>query len=180
MKAYRTILFCTDFSKDADHAFDEAVYVATATSARLLILHVIPARGAGDAEAEEAWVQTCLERTYRDEASIETQVAVRRGNVTQEVLRYAEETQADVIIFGARGLGRLAGLATLGSIAAKLLKNSPVPVLVVPRHLTPEEQHLEEVAGRRGIPLRTDVGRVLRQIREAQEGERRASGRKEK
>jgi len=35
-------------------------------------------------------------------------------------------------VIGARGVGRVAGLLGGGSVADKVVKNSPVPVLVVP------------------------------------------------
>ena len=38
---FKKILFCTDFSKNSDHAFSYAFNLATAYNATLLILHVI-------------------------------------------------------------------------------------------------------------------------------------------
>ena|SRR5947208_2224496 len=54
-----------------------------------------------------------------------------RANQASEIAAIAEAREADVIVVGTRGHGRLAG-ALLGSVAQGLLHSARCPVLVVP------------------------------------------------
>ena len=142
MSEYSNILFCTDFSHNADVAFEEASYIASLTGASLSVLHVIHG-GVGETaravpgplrEAEESAALGHIERAYPSGAVDKAQMAVRRGNVTAEILDHAAETGADMIVIGARGIGRLDGFLGGGSIAEKVARNSKVPVVIVYAH----------------------------------------------
>jgi nucleotide-binding universal stress UspA family protein len=52
------------------------------------------------------------------------------GDPAREIIAEAEDRNADLIVVGSRGHGRLAGLL-LGSVAQKLVSHAPCPVLVV-------------------------------------------------
>ena len=54
--------------------------------------------------------------------------------MTAEILEYAQETNADLIVIGARGMGRLEGFLGGGSIAEKVARNARVPVVIVGTH----------------------------------------------
>ena len=54
----------------------------------------------------------------------------RRGDPSAEILSAARERNADLIIMGSRGLGRIGGLI-LGSVSERVLCASHVPVLIV-------------------------------------------------
>ena len=142
MPEYSNILFCTDFSHNADVAFEEASYIASLTGASLSLLHVIHG-GVGETaravpesqrELEESAVLGHLERAYPPGAASRRQMAVRRGNVTAEILEHAAETNAGVIVIGARGIGRLEGFLGGGSIAERVARNAKVPVVIVVTH----------------------------------------------
>ena len=142
MPEYSNILFCTDFSHNADVAFEEASHIANLTGASLSLLHVIHGGSGETARAvpesqrnlEESAALDHMERTYLSGAAGEAQMAVRRGNVTAEILEYATETNASLIVIGARGIGRLEGFLGGGSIAEKVARNSKVPVVIVTAH----------------------------------------------
>ncbi|MEN6414829.1 MAG: universal stress protein [Veillonellales bacterium] len=55
-----------------------------------------------------------------------------KGNPPDEIIHYASQINADLIICGTRGLGGFSSLL-LGSVAHKLVAYSPIPVLVVKR-----------------------------------------------
>lgn len=52
------------------------------------------------------------------------------GDPAEEIIAFANRRQADLIVLGSRGHGRLAGLL-LGSVAQKVLAHAACPVLVV-------------------------------------------------
>ena len=52
------------------------------------------------------------------------------GDPAQEIIAAAGDRQADLIVVGSRGHGRLAGLL-LGSVAQKVVSLAPCPVVVV-------------------------------------------------
>jgi nucleotide-binding universal stress UspA family protein len=54
----------------------------------------------------------------------------RSGDPAGEILRAAREGKSDLVVIGARGLGRLGGLI-LGSVSVRVLHAAPCPVLVV-------------------------------------------------
>lgn len=63
-------------------------------------------------------------------ADVSIDTVYRRGDPSREIVRAADESQADVIIVGARGLGQIGGLI-LGSVSEKVLHTARCPVLVV-------------------------------------------------
>jgi nucleotide-binding universal stress UspA family protein len=124
MVEYRNILFCTDFSEDADIAFLHAIDLARKYDARLHILHVphsgyaynrhivdehVPAGApAGEAffnedlakRAEEA-----LKAVYSKKLGDYPKVVfvVRCGTPDVEIVRYAKKNDIDLIVMGALG-----------------------------------------------------------------------------
>ena len=56
---------------------------------------------------------------------------IRRGDPGSELLHYAQQTHAQLIAVGTRGRGFMARLV-LGSVATKVVRASPIPVLTIP------------------------------------------------
>jgi len=152
---YSRILFCTDFSLNADYAFHYALKSAERSGeAALHILHVIPEPDAQfwqtylyEVDDVDAKAQSDLEKkireTYSDQVpeNIFAVIALRRGREHEAILHYAEEIEAELIVIGrhgSRGLSR----AFFGNVTEKIVLNSKCPVLVIP-YLKPENQTLE-------------------------------------
>ncbi|HLJ62081.1 MAG TPA: universal stress protein [bacterium] len=83
-------------------------------------------------QALEQAGQAILEQTKRQFESGNAPVAAvyRTGDPAAEIIKVAQETKADLIIIGSRGLGQIGGLI-LGSVSERVLHAAPVPVLVV-------------------------------------------------
>jgi len=142
MPEYRSILCCTDFSHNADVAFEEAAYIASLAGARLTLLHVVHA-GVGEAAralpadqvaAEDDAGLERMAREYPPPAGVEMRYSVRHGNIAAEILEAAEEMGAELIVIGARGLTRWEAFMGGGSIAEKVVRHASTTVIVVPAH----------------------------------------------
>ncbi len=55
---------------------------------------------------------------------------IQADDVADAICNYCKEVKADLVIVGRRGMGMLKGFI-LGSVSAKIVKNSPCSVLVV-------------------------------------------------
>jgi nucleotide-binding universal stress UspA family protein len=64
------------------------------------------------------------------EGFVTDDIIVVRGNPVEEILKYSEERNCDLIVMGTHGQGTLAD-AMIGSTARRVLRRSQKPVLVV-------------------------------------------------
>ncbi len=137
MRTQMKIVFCTDFSESAMHAFREALSVARLADGHLYVLHVLPSHYTPEQSVDEypdtAPAMERLQAEYHLSNDADTEPVVRHGNVTAEVLDFAESVHADLIVIGARGLGAVAHFFGGGGVADKIVKNARIPVLVVPK-----------------------------------------------
>ena len=125
MTAQLCVLVALDLSDAANGALREARQLADGLAARLEIVHVAEDVGEEDA-ATEAALRDWLER----HGSISDVVVMRRGLPWLELVRYAADRRASVLVVGSHGRSGFQPL-TLGSTAAKLALAAPCPVLVV-------------------------------------------------
>ena len=131
------VVYCTDFSESATHAFQEALSLAKLTDSHLYVVHVLSSHYDPEQPVEEypdtGPARERLEKEYHTSNDADTEPIVRHGNITAEVLGFVDEVGADMIVIGARGLGALAGFFASAGVADKLVKHAKVPVLVVPK-----------------------------------------------
>jgi len=80
-------------------------------------------------EGKEAVQQ--VEKLAKD-AGVNFEMTVAEGNPGGEIIRYAEKSGMDIIIMGTVGRTGLDRFL-LGSVAEKVVRNSKIPVLTVPR-----------------------------------------------
>lgn len=72
-----------------------------------------------------------------EETDLEVSYEARRGRPGEVLAAVAREHDADLIVMGSRGLGRMR--AAVGSAVMDLLHDAPCPVLVVPPGDEPEQ-----------------------------------------
>jgi nucleotide-binding universal stress UspA family protein/predicted phosphoribosyltransferase len=133
----RLILVPVDFSATSDRACDHAAELARAFGARIVLLQVVepPAyplpKDMMDALREAASSE--LERRANELRAVLREVDTRlaEGKPWQEIERAAVDIGADLVILGTHGRRGLAR-AVLGSVAERVVRTSPVPVLTVP------------------------------------------------
>lgn len=63
-------------------------------------------------------------------AGVKVENELREGNTVQEIVKAAKERQVNLIVMGARGIGKIRELL-MGSVSEGVIKNAPCPVLVV-------------------------------------------------
>lgn len=143
---YNTILVGLDGSSTSLRGLDEAIRLAKATGARLLLVHVLNALLLESEIASTAYYQA-LARAFRDSgAKILEQAAtvVRAAGVafekkmvdkigaraSDEIVALAKQWPADLIVLGTHGRRGLTRLL-MGSDAELVMRHSSVPVLMV-------------------------------------------------
>jgi nucleotide-binding universal stress UspA family protein len=63
-------------------------------------------------------------------AGVKVETALREGNTVQEIVKLSKEGQFNLIVIGARGIGKIRELL-MGSVSEGVIKHAPCPVLVV-------------------------------------------------
>jgi nucleotide-binding universal stress UspA family protein len=139
---YDVVLLATDGSTPAAPAVDRAVTLAVETGATLHVLSVVDSAdldlfSAAETDAIDDVLrdaaQTAVDRAadHAEDAGVSVATAVRVGTPHREICAYAADVSADVVVVGTHGrTGLSRGL--LGSVAARVVRSSAVPVLVVP------------------------------------------------
>jgi nucleotide-binding universal stress UspA family protein len=136
----KEIMVATDGSDGSRAAVDKAVELAGALGAHITFASVrkppssvlgtpyYECRLARDLGIARAAVNAALGRARQ--AGIEADGQVLEGSAVDEILSFADNSGADLIVMGSRGHGALAG-ALLGSVSNDVVQHSNVPVLVV-------------------------------------------------
>ena len=144
---YKKALFCTDFSENADYAFNYAYGVAKRDEGLLYILHVIPhnpnqdcREGLVKKEVLEK-IQHCIEEdvdnkfkrhyTNKIEDGFKFEIVIKSGREDDEILDFAKKEKIDLIVMGTHGKTGIARVY-FGSVAEKILRRSPYPVFTIP------------------------------------------------
>jgi len=144
---YKKVLFCTDFSENADYAFNFAYGVAKRDEAALYILNVIPGN------PQELFIEKFLPEHIKEtmhrviEKDVDTKykkhyvekirdgipfkVITKSGRADEEIIRFAQKEKVDLIVIGTHGETGIERVF-FGSVAEKVLRRSPFPVFLIP------------------------------------------------
>ncbi|MBW2187683.1 MAG: universal stress protein [Deltaproteobacteria bacterium] len=155
---YKTILLAIDLSENSAYALRHAVAIGRCHNAKVHLLHVLPdvepavlnyvATVMGEGRLADYELQH--KEDIRDKVRVSVHqfaksellnnpeylaliddIEVHHGNPASVVLDVAERLDADLIVIGSHGKGRVSH-AFLGSMAKRLLRKSVRPVLVIP------------------------------------------------
>ncbi|MGD9159646.1 MAG: universal stress protein [Desulfobacteraceae bacterium] len=142
MEGYKKILFPTDLSEESKKIAAHVKLMSEKFGSEITLIYVanvgyyyssleMPAAGLADFESEvlstaEIRMKTFAEETFKG-MNVKTEVFT--GNPADKVVDYAEKNGNDLIIMGhsRAGLERV----LLGSVAHRIVKLSPVPVMIV-------------------------------------------------
>ena len=136
------ILIATDGSPSAQEAVDFGLELAADQGAAVTFVHVVPVLDvvpmsgfgmAGAVEHELTEEDTELleqARAAAEQAGVTAYTKLLRGDVSDEIVAYADTVDADLIVVGSRGHGAVSS-ALLGSVSRGILREAHRPVLVV-------------------------------------------------
>jgi nucleotide-binding universal stress UspA family protein len=140
------LLLAVDRSADARAAVAAATALAQALPAEVVVVHVQEApltaaiydrrtlerAGVESADGASSLVERTVSSLRQRGVTASGSVRPARATTAAEIVAAAHELQADLVLLGARGLGRWKGLL-LGSVAHAVVQLAPCPVLLVRR-----------------------------------------------
>jgi nucleotide-binding universal stress UspA family protein len=138
---FKTIVWATDGSANADRALPCVRDVAETYSSSLRVVHVVEKVGGGRLGDADTYLnedrtlatlrsQTSALRRHGFDASLHL-IRGAAGQPARQIAATAAQVGADLVIVGTRGRSPVAG-ALLGSVTQRLLHITTCPVLVVP------------------------------------------------
>ncbi len=148
---YKKVLFCTDFSKLSDCAFDYAFGIAKRDDGVLYILHVIPMTPREyhlehqlepylrreDLDKIKATLQEEREKMFNDKYlnhikdKTKVRIVTESGREDEKIFEFVKKEKIDIIVIGTHGRTGIDHVF-LGSVAEKIIRRSPIPVFVIP------------------------------------------------
>ena len=143
MKMIKSILVPTDFSDFSLAAMEYAKSFSIIFNTRIYMIHVVSGFPVLATSYMDADSETML-KDLEDAASKELNefmnaklpkdhnvvLVVRRGEVYSEIIKFAQEEKIDLIVLSTHGRTGLSHLL-MGSVAEKVVRHSPIPVLIV-------------------------------------------------
>ena len=139
MFAITHILVPTDFSETSELALAAAVELARTFRARLTLLHVWSVPNMGYAEgltwplgAMEEAAQVALEEVQARTRTmaVETDSIIKSGAEWEQIIDVTKARGIDLVVMGTHGRRGVARVL-LGSVAERVVRLSPVPVLTI-------------------------------------------------
>ena len=140
----KRILCPTDFSEYAKHALNYACDLTDKYDAELHLLHVLPdpaitiaTYGPIAGYLPDDWSASMVEHANRELQKIPNRKwsaahkvvhATSQGVAYAEIIQYAEVNRIDLIVIGT---GTALNHALMGSVAEKIVRKSPCPVMLI-------------------------------------------------
>jgi nucleotide-binding universal stress UspA family protein len=151
---FERILVPTDGSEEVEQAISYAIDLAVEQDATIHAVYVINTSTYGTLPMETSWEG--ITDMFKDEGEraidrVEELAAAKgvpvtgvllEGTPSREIARYADQEDCDLVVVGTHGRGGIDRLL-LGSVAERVVRTSPAPVLTV--RVGDEDAALEEV-----------------------------------
>lgn len=143
------VLFATDFSRYSNAALPYACAIAREYGVKLFAAHVLSPDSYLFA-APEGWDAILQKQKEIDSNTLEKQlrgvphqILTPVGDISDTIFQIIRDNDIDLLVLGTHGRSGLPKLL-LGSVAEKLFRQSPVPVLTVGPHVTRGEKLIAE------------------------------------
>lgn len=135
-----SILMATDLSSNCDRPLDRVLALAQQLSAKLTVLHVLPARK-GKQGADEALAYDRV-RDAIPESRADVEVVIRTGDASDMIVRTARDIDASLIVTGTALMDSVRDFF-LGTPVERIVRHTDIPVLVVKQRVeTPYDKLL--------------------------------------
>ena len=147
MKKFKKILFPVDLSESSEKIvpyvqsmaenFDAAIHLLFAAGAFEYFTSIyVPHRSINKFEHEiiegaEKKLYEFMDKHFKEFQG--TKATVVAGDASEEIVKYIESKKIDVVVMGTHGRKGL-DKVMFGSVAERVIKTSPIPVLVVNPH----------------------------------------------
>jgi nucleotide-binding universal stress UspA family protein len=140
MPSWKKICCGVDFSDLSRVAMDQAAYLARVFEADLTLVHVyeLPPAGTEEAQHPRRLVEGAAIKLseWRNQAEFlaarPVATSLREGHAGAELVRFAREGRFDLVVVGTAGRTGMKHML-LGSVAERVVREAPCPVLVI-RH----------------------------------------------
>jgi len=138
MLPFKTILFATDFSPEANVAFEVAGALARDYRAHMIVVHVLEPVAMGfnefnpyvGPEENKGEALAKLNAIKAPSPRVTLEYRLLEGDPATVIVETAAETGADLVIMGTAGRSGLTRIV-MGSVAEDVLRHAPCPVLTV-------------------------------------------------
>jgi nucleotide-binding universal stress UspA family protein len=150
----KRVLYATDFSRQAAAALPYALSLARQPGGKLTVVHVVSPGSLPVGFPAHSWQAIVAQGVREAQESMELlkpqckDVAldchVRSGDVLAELSAIVRDDQVDLIVLGTHGR-RGASKAVFGSVAEKIFRHAPCPVLTVGPNVSGEPESVVDL-----------------------------------
>ncbi|KTD22257.1 universal stress protein [Legionella londiniensis] len=139
----RKIIIATDFSKHAEYALKRAILIAEQQDAILELIHVLkqpwPASFVQFSDKEQQKELLRLEKNTEEKlqnlvkpfsSKVSMKISVLLGRIADEIIRFTQDNQGDLIIAGAHGQYHVSDYV-LGTTSGDMVRQGNTPVLLI-------------------------------------------------
>ena len=137
---YQKIVVATDGTDFVSKAIDSALDLAVVTGGKVYAVYVTDVSSVAMSSPEWSCVAENMKSESEKALAYVTEAAAKKnvpcepvsleGNPAYEITQYAQNIGADLIVVGATGKKAVERFL-LGSVSVKIVRTSPIPVLVV-------------------------------------------------
>jgi nucleotide-binding universal stress UspA family protein len=150
----KNILCATDFSRSSNAALPYALSLARKYMSKIFAAHVIsllPFPTSSPTEAWQALAAQAVREAKEAMAGLEAhwkeiphETLIRKGNIWAELSKIIEERNIDLVVVGTHGRTGVSKMV-MGSVAEKIFRRAPCPVLTVGPAVTGEPNRIADM-----------------------------------
>ena len=150
---YNKILLTSDGSKNSEFAIEHALQIASDEGAEVIVLHVVDKKHLSniheDAIGETNFYEYTdkvlndfekviqeLESEKDEQFKVKITKLARQGRPCDVIIKVCKEENIDMIVMSNSGKNKVDRFL-LGSVTEKIIREAPVPVLVIPANYSP-------------------------------------------